>query len=281
MRDRPWGEALTSTEQTPPDRYSVDDVVAVINPAGAGDILLVCEHGHNHIPAEFSDLGLTEEILDSHIAWDPGALPVAEEMSRILDAPLVVQLVSRLVYDCNRTPEAPSAIPEISDTYPIPGNAGLSGEARRRRIDRFYMPFRDRLTGCIDNRPASRAAPAIVTVHSFTPVLQGVTRDVDIGILHDADARLADAILDLGARDRTFDIRRNAPYGPEHGVTHTLREHALPRGLLNVMLEIRSDLIADRASQQAMAERIATFVTDGLARLADAADAPRRAGRTT
>ncbi len=272
---------MASTEQTPPDRYPVDDVVEVINPTGGGNILLVCEHGHNRIPTEFDNLGLTEDAMNSHIAWDTGALPVAQDLSKALDAPLVVQLVSRLVYDCNRTPEAPSAILELSDIYAIPGNTDLSEADRQRRIDQFYLPFRDRLAGFIDSWSASHAAPVIVTVHSFTPVYQGVMRDVDIGILHDADSRLADAMLSLCALGGTFNIRRNAPYGPEHGVTHTLREHALPRGLLNVMLEIRSDLIADRASQNAIAERLATYVTDGLASLAGAADAPRRAGNAT
>ena len=55
-------------------------------------------------------------------------------------------------------------------------------------------------------------------------------------------------------------VRRNEPYGPADGVTHTLRTHALPRGLANVMIEVRHDLIADAGSQEAMAQRLARWL---------------------
>ena len=64
---------------------------------------------------------------------------------------------------------------------------------------------------------------------------------------------------ELGILDGEADltVRRNEPYGPEDGVTHTLILHALPRRLDNVMLEVRNDLIADAAGQRRMAERLA------------------------
>lgn len=231
--------------------------VQVLNPSGQGVGLLVCEHASNTVPAEYDGLGLTADILSSHIAWDPGALGVAKEMSARLDAPLVMQTVSRLLYDCNRPPNEPSSVPAVSEIHAVPGNAGLSDEQRAERARRFYDPFRATLAAAIEAR--SRP-PVIVTVHSFTPVYHGARREVEIGILHDADARLADAMLLAAGENSGFVVRRNQPYGPQDGVTHTLREHALPRGLLNVMIEIRNDLIADEKRQIAMAATLCAWL---------------------
>jgi predicted N-formylglutamate amidohydrolase len=52
-------------------------------------------------------------------------------------------------------------------------------------------------------------------------------------------------------------VRRNYPYGPQDGVTHTLKKHGLTRQIANVMLEIRNDLISDADGQAEWAERIA------------------------
>lgn len=239
---------------------SADGGVVVSHPSGTGRWVLVCEHAGNVIPRELQGLGLAPDLLTSHIAWDPGALAVSRGMSAILDAPLVAQLTSRLIYDCNRPPESDGAMPLVSEIHRIPGNADLSDEARRARIEGVYLPFRDAVAACLDRQAAARGDIAVVTVHSFTPVYKGRRRDLDIGILHDSDSRLADAVLDAAAADGDVVVRRNQPYGPADGVTHTLCTHALPRGLANVMIEVRNDLIGDAASQEAMARRLSRWL---------------------
>ncbi len=248
-----------------------DTPVDVLNPRGAGRALIVCEHASNFVPPAYRDLGLDRAALTAHIAWDPGALAVAEEMARLLDAPLVASRVSRLLYDCNRPPEAPSAVPEESEIYRIPGNAGLSPTDRARRAELFYFPFRAALAGAIEAHTARAGPPALVTVHSFTPVYRGVARAVEVGILHDDDARLADAMLAAAQGDAGIVVRRNEPYGPQDGVTHTLREHALPRGLANVMIEVRNDLLSTDDACRAMARRLAGWLDAALDALDGAA----------
>ena len=239
------------------------DAVEVVNPHGAGDVVFVCEHASNAIPAEFGDLGLGPAALREHIAWDIGAREVAGLLAERFDGPLVASTVSRLVYDCNRPPEAESAVAAQSERFAIPGNAALTAGERQARATRFYAPFRDALRTVLDARAGRSRPPALVTVHSFTAVYLGVPREVEIGILHDADARLADALL--AAMDDGAHIARNEPYGPQDGVTHTLREHAVPRGLLNVMIEIRNDLIADAAGVALWAERLGAALAAALA----------------
>ena len=109
----------------------------------------------------------------------------------------------------------------------------------------------------------------IVTIHSFTPRFLGKSRDVEIGILHDADTRLADVLLDVASG---YNIQRNQPYGPEDGVTHTLVHHALSRNLLNVMIEIRNDLIQTPEQCRAMGGKLAGWISQGLNQLCNVSD---------
>ena len=233
----------------------------IINPVATGPVVLVCEHASNVLPPELGDLGLDAPTRHSHIAWDLGAMAVATHMSAELDAPLVAQRFSRLVYDCNRSPGAHDAIPSISEHHQIPGNIGLSAEVRAARTGRFYTPFCDAVSACLENGAAQE--PVLVTVHSFTPVYKGEVRSVEIGILHDSDARLADAIL-AQANGGEFNVQRNMPYGQQDGVTFTLTHHAVSRGLLNVMIEIRNDLIATEADQLKVATLLAGWVRSAV-----------------
>ncbi|MGP4667528.1 N-formylglutamate amidohydrolase [Agrobacterium pusense] len=238
--------------------------VGVENAEGKGDILLVCEHASSTIPQKLGNLGLAADVLSSHAAWDPGALAVARLLSKKFDASLVYQRFSRLVYDCNRPPESPSAMPVKSEIYDIPGNFDLGEAERFARTSALYVPFHDRVSGIIAERQAAGRKVVVVTIHSFTPVYHGQFREVEIGILHDNDSRLADAML-AGSEGSSLTVNRNDPYGPEDGVTHTLRLHALPDGLLNVMIEIRNDLITNEGEQAQIAAFLYELMGKALA----------------
>lgn len=234
----------------------------VINPGGGAPLILVCEHASAAIPESLHGLGLCSEDLLSHAAWDIGALAVAKRLSAILDAPLVASRVSRLVYDCNRPPEAPDSIPARSERIEAPANANLSVAERLARISEVYEPFRALLTGTIVGK--GPALPALITVHSFTPVFFGVLREVELGILHDADDRLARAMLAAAPASTSLKAVLNEPYGPRDGVTHTLKEHALEAGLLNAMIEIRNDFIGDHSGVETVSGELARMIESAL-----------------
>jgi predicted N-formylglutamate amidohydrolase len=240
--------------------------VELVNGSGQADVLLICEHASHRIPASLNGLGLDQAARSSHVAWDPGAEEVSRMLAGALNAPLILQRFSRLVYDCNRPPDAESAIPAKSEIFDIPGNGALTEVERSLRTDAIYRPFRDVIAQHLDHKVAKGALPAVITVHSFTPVFHGKKRLVELGLLHDADTALADAMLDASADWTDLVIRRNEPYGPSDGVTHTLRVDAIARGLMNVMIEIRNDLIASAETQSAMASRLAGLISEGLRR---------------
>ena len=244
------------------------DYVVTSNLDGTSSVVVICEHASRFIPAVFANLGLSDEASNSHAAWDPGAMPIAEKLAAHLDAPLIASGVSRLVYDCNRPPEAHDAMPAKSELIEVPGNRNLSAAQRGARANAYYHPF----CAAVGDLVKSKTLPIIVTVHSFTPVYFGKPRAVEIGILHDTDTRLADAMLQTCSAHTSAKVMRNEPYGPEHGVTHTLKTHAIGAGHLNVMLEIRNDLISTAAQQSAVAEMLARWLAGASALLEDVGD---------
>ena len=243
----------------------------LINPAGKSPVILVCEHASNFIPAALNNLGLEDEQLSSHVVWDPGALNVAKSMSKLLDARLVASRVSRLVYDCNRPPHSASATPGMSETTLVPGNLDLDDNEVSSRVDEVYAPFRRLLTETVnramaDARQKVSPPPVIVTVHSFTPVYFGKTRTAEVGLLSDTDKRLAKSMLSLAPRYCRHRVEPDVPYSASDGMTHTLKQHAVPNKLLNVMIEIRNDLIANSQDAAAMAANLSELIEAVLAK---------------
>ncbi|GHA41835.1 N-formylglutamate amidohydrolase [Amylibacter ulvae] len=240
--------------------------VAVINPTGASRIVFVCEHASNAIPETYRGLGLSETDKTSHAAYDPGALGVLNSLVREFDAVGVYGTVSRLVYDCNRPPEAPSAMPAKSEKIVIPANETLSQDERDARTSAVYIPFRDTLSDAIAQKGEQGI---VVTVHSFTPTYFDQPRRVEIGVIHDKDAQLAREFVKTLQNDGTYISELNEPYSRDDGVAHTLNLHGTQNGLQNAMIEVRNDLITNDADQEKMGAYLAqhlreTFATLGI-----------------
>lgn len=228
----------------------------VNNAAGDSDIILVCEHASHFIPANFANLGVMDEERLSHIGWDPGAAATARKLSKILNAPLVLQLYSRLLYDCNRPPQVQSAIPQRSEYTDIPGNHDLSEEARNYRVKQIYEPFHAAIDALIAKRVVEDKRYTIVTIHSFTPVFMGVERSVELGVIYSPENQFALRFYEQAKMMSPRTIRSNEPYGPSDPVLHTIARHRSSK-YGAVMLEIRNDLVSNDADQQYWAGFIA------------------------
>lgn len=225
----------------------------ILNANGQSPIVLICEHASNTLPRALGPLGLSDEDRQRHIAWDIGAAGTARIISRILDAPLILQRYSRLAYDCNRSPEMPGAMPEKSEVFEIPGNVGLTPEYKLARVNGLYRPFMDAISAFLDERAAWGKHTILVSIHSFTPTYFGKPRTLELGLLFDRDPWLANFIIKAIPGEGA---RLNEPYGPKDGVMHLMNVHAAPRGLKHVMIEIRNDLIAHHAGQNTWANHL-------------------------
>lgn len=234
-----------------------DPAAALYRARGDGPLLLVCEHASSSIPARYADLGLTHAQRTAHIGWDPGALALAQALADALDSPLVHARHSRLLLDLNRDPQAADSIVSVSDGIAIPGNLNLSAAERGLRQHWLYEPFHAAIEALADARAQRGLGSALVSIHSFTPVLQGHARPWQIGVLSDADRRLADALLDWLRADPALTVGDNQPYAPSDGVYHSMDRHGQAQGRTCVMLEIRNDQLAEVSGVLAWATRLA------------------------
>src|SRR5689334_20455860 len=158
-------------------------------------LLLLCDHASNAIPPEYGGLGLPPEALERHIAYDIGAAAVTRACAGALGVPALLTTFSRLLIDPNRGLDHPTLIVSVSDGTLVPGNARLDPSEIERRIRLFYAPYDAAIAAALDAFAVAGVVPAIQSVHSMTPTMQGVARPWHASVLWDADPRLALPLL--------------------------------------------------------------------------------------
>ncbi len=255
MSDPSIASPATAPPVSPPAPPGEQAPYEGFNSSGEAPLLLICDHASRDLPRRLGTLGLSEAELLRHIAWDIGIAEVTRGLARRLDAVALLSRFSRLAIDPNRALDDPTLIPQISDGVVVPGNQDLSPDEVRARIDGLYRPYHQALRQTLDGLVARGPAPAVVSMHSFTPVMKGVERPWHLGVLWDDDPRLP---LPLMARLRAQGVfvGDNQPYTARDGHGHTLFEHAAPRGLAHVLIEIRQDLIDTHHGAAAWTERL-------------------------
>jgi predicted N-formylglutamate amidohydrolase len=236
----------------------------VIDGDPAAGLVIICDHARNTIPAEYNNLGLPPGELQRHIAYDIGVEGVTRGLAGRLGVPAVLGCFSRLIIDPNRGLDDPTLIMRLSDGAVVPGNVLIDEDERQRRIARFYRPFDDAVAATIARARATGILPAILSVHSFTPVWKGVPRPWHAGILWKRDTRFAVPLFAALARDPQLVVGDNEPYsGGLAG--DTMDRHATAGGLPDALIEIRQDLIDDAGGIEDWVERLAGLLPGVLA----------------
>lgn len=229
-------------------------------------MLLTCDHASNAIPRALDGLGLPPAARHQHIAWDIGAAAVTRLLAEALDAPALLTGYSRLVIDCNRDPDDATSIPAVSDGVAVPGNRDLAESARAARRAACFAPYHAAIAARLDALLAAGTPPALLSIHSFTPVMAGMARPWQIGILWDMDGRIPQPLLAALSTDPAISVGDNQPYSAREPAGYTMRHHAVRRGLPHVAIELRQDLIADEEGARAWAARLAGALRPILAR---------------
>lgn len=225
-----------------------------------GGLVLTCEHASPAVPAEYANLGLAPTLLRDHIGWDIGAATVTEELSRQLRAPAVLSAASRLLVDCNRDLADADLMPHESHGIAIPGNTRIDDDDRRARLQRFYEPYHAAVDATV------RACPdaLLLSIHTFTPALNGRQRPFDVGVLFDAYDDLAHALAaDVTAAG--FAVRMNEPYSGLDGLIFSARCHGQRHRTRYLELEINNRLLRRDDEARAVARRL----VDAVARLVE------------
>ncbi|RFF32712.1 N-formylglutamate amidohydrolase [Wenzhouxiangella sediminis] len=202
-------------------------------------VLITCEHASRRIPGRFAQFFAgSESKLTGHRGWDPGTAELGRALARRLDAPLLAGRASRLLIDLNRSASHPHRFSEFTRGLP-PGE--------RERIERdWWLPhwraYREFVEG---------AAGRVVHIacHSFTPVLEGRERRVDIGLLYDPsrapEKRLCRRLAaQISSRLPDLRVRMNVPYrGTANGLGQQHRRVFGPDRLVTIELEVNQALV--------------------------------------
>jgi predicted N-formylglutamate amidohydrolase len=226
--------------------------------------LVICDHASNAMPPEAARLGLPAAQLERHIAYDIGAAWVSRRLAARLGCPAVLSTFSRLLIDPNRGLDDPTLVMRLSDGAIVPGNAALDEAGVTERVRRYYAPYDAAVGAAMEAGQAAGFPPALISIHSFTPVWKGAPRPWHIGLLWDRDDRLTTPLFASLRRDPALIVGDNEPYaGSLTG--DTVERHAARRGLPNVLVELRQDLIAARAEAERWGDRLADELAPILA----------------
>ncbi len=236
----------------------------------SGDCLFLCDHASAAVPLALGTLGLPESELARHIAFDNGAADAARLLARQFDSPLVMTGYSRLVIDCNRALDDPTSVPLIGETTVVPGNRDLDGAERARRAAALFEPYHRKIASLLDLFAARGVVPAVLSIHSFTPIYRGVTRPWHLGILWNRDPRLPRPLIAALERVPGIAVGDNLPYSGRDEYGYTTDAHGTKRGFPHALIEFRDDLVrapGDLARWTAIVgDALAPILADGSLR---------------
>lgn len=213
---------------------------------GSWQIILSCEHAGNKVPQRYRKLFSADpNILQTHRAYDIGIAAIAEQVGDLLKCPFCRYDWTRLLIDVNRT-----HLGSLFSDFSRP----LKQEDKQALIDLYYLPYRTQLEQRV--RELCSANQILhLSMHSFTPVLKGITRNADIGILYDP-ARRQERQFAIELQNRLREqsglrIRRNYPYrGSADGMTSWLRKKYPELRYLGIEIELNQALLISSESMQ-------------------------------
>ena len=257
---RQTGATATAPRLEPVERVAPADLADAMR-----GLVLVCDHASNNVPPEIGPLGLSEEDMRRHIAWDVGARGVTLGLARRLGAEAVLSTWSRLVIDPNRGEDDPTLVMRLYDGSLIPGNRQVGQAEIERRLDAYHRPYHRAIDAALARAIAEGEAPVLVSIHSFTPQFRGrPLRPWHVGLLWDRDDRLLRPLLRLLRAEPGLCVGDNEPYsGSLHG--DCMFTHGTSRGIPHILIEIRNDLIETADGQEEWAGRLAPMLRTAIA----------------
>ena len=223
--------------------------------------LLTCEHGGNEIPLEYQQyFKKAGNVLNSHRGYDPGALDLFCFLKDLADDGHY-STTSRLLIELNRSLHHPKLFSEFTKN--------LSSEEKNDLVDRFYLPYRNSVEGLISKILGKGEKVLHISVHSFSPELDGNVRNTDIGLLFDpskAEEKNYCEILkkQILFTEPQFKVRYNYPYlGKADGFTTYLRKK-FPDNYAGIELEINQKFSVKNQMETALKDRIKLALKNSL-----------------
>jgi predicted N-formylglutamate amidohydrolase len=235
------------------------------NAGGAARVLLVADHASPYFPAAMNQLGVADWVLERHVTWDIGSDMLTRYLADLLDAPAILAGFSRLIVDPNRQLDDPTAFVEVSDGIAIPGNHELSAEQKDLRAKSFFHPYHGAIARRLQQFQADGVVPALISMHTCTPVFAQVFRRWHVGVMWDKDPRIAQPLMARLGRMEDICYGDNEPYSGRHSHDYTIDHHAEPAGLPHVGIEVRQDLVGEADGARKWAGILAGALQETLA----------------
>lgn len=212
------------------------EIVTGANPR----ILLLCEHASLRLPPPLNWPQEDAWIVGTHWSFDLGARKLTLELAATLDASAVLARFSRLLIDANRPPDSATLLRDEADGRRVHLNQGVADDERARRLRDYYHPYHRRIDSCLEAQPQA----AILSVHTFTPVYEGTTRNLEVGVLFNREAELGRRFAEV-LREHGWQSALNEPYSGADGFAFSPELHGKRHRRTWLELEIRQDIAVD------------------------------------
>ena len=228
----------------------------------SNQILIIADHASNYLPKENNKLGLSNTLLNQHIAFDIGVKELSLDLSNRLKCKVIQGKYSRLLIDLNRDLTDPTVIPEIVDRKIIPGNIGLSKSELRLRIKKIYNKYHNEIDRTIRNEKVK----VILSIHSFNPIFKNKKRLLEFGILSNEDKNLSSIIIDQ-LRLQKLNVGDNKPY-KGNLIGDSMYRHGLRNKLPHALIEVRNDLLSNSSKIKRVSRLLHKTISKSLTKLA-------------
>jgi len=220
-------------------------------------LVLTCEHAYPDIPEQYQNLFFKEpEILNTHEAYDTGALDLFKELESLADFSHF-QTIGRLLIETNRSKHHPKLFSRYSGV--------LSEQDKADILQTYYIPYRSKIERKIREYINQENTVLHLSIHTFTPLLNSVERNCDIGLLYDpkrvAEKQFCKTLKEnILEQNQEFRIRYNYPYlGKADGFTTALRK-LFPKQYMGIELEVNQKWVSDNK----MDSTIKNLILDSL-----------------
>lgn len=227
-------------------------------------LVLSCEHAVNAVPNAYKRLFAPHQaLLQTHRGIDFGSLAITNYLSQRFACDFAQAQTTRLLIDCNRSLTHPHCFSEISSL--------LSQEEKTQLIQQYYLPFRQEVERCIKKHIAQGQQVLHLSIHSFTPVLNNIPRNADIGLLYDprrnSEKILARRWQKCLKQESNLRIRMNYPYsGTSNGFTVALRKQFADHDYAGIEVETNQALVANAKSLSSLSNVLASTLKSLITR---------------
>lgn len=204
-------------------------------------LIVSCEHAVDTIPEQYLPLFVPfKALLASHRGIDFGASAIAENIKEQIPCDLVQAVVTRLLIDCNKSLNHPRCFSKVTRDLP--------SDEKQTIISNYYLPFRQQVMALIKQHIERGSQVWHFSIHSFTPVMNNIVRNADIGLLYDPK-RLTEKMLakqwkiEITKQSSQYKIRMNYPYkGISDGFTSAMRKQYTSEEYVGIEFEANQAL---------------------------------------